>query len=404
MALIGKLTWKVRRAIPHIPWALRHTAHVFKKRGFARGINYMQTLIRTGEDGAGFDQPIYAALPVGLVPYPHRIEVETTTKCALRCVKCEHTYWDVPHQHMTYNQFVHILDQFPKLTTVSMSGIGHNFENPDFLKMVKHACSRNLFVQFFDTFLLLNEERARKLVEYGVSKINMSIDGATKEVYEKSQVGSDFERVLTNARRLASIKKEKHSLQPDMAFTIVVSRFNQHQLPDFLDIIASIVGDSQKFTYVEFIRVFPFGKNDHMLPDFSLLPKAREDVLRKAREMKVPFKFRFVFNYFHETVTKPPVKCCQEYLVPFFTVNGTVYPCCALTEGNQRGKIDKYCPGNIFETPFRDMWYGPEYRNLMRMLRKNEIPPLCNKFRECDAFDTEHAKVYHTVIREKNSV
>ena len=113
---------------------------------------------------------------------------------------------------MTCDQFVHVLGQFPRLSTVSLSGIGHNFQNPDFMRMVEHACSRNLFVQFFDTFLLLTEERARRLVELGVSKINMSLDGATKEVYERLQVGSDFERVV--GQRAAPGADQEAAAQP----------------------------------------------------------------------------------------------------------------------------------------------------------------------------------------------
>ena len=392
---------KLRKALPHVGWVAQHTAHVFRRRGGSRGWNYLRTVVRTAEDGAGFDWPVYRLLPVHWVPYPHRIEVEVTTKCSLRCVKCEHTYWSQPQRNMTYEQFVHVLRQFPQLSTVSMSGIGHNWQNPDFLRMLEYACARHLFVQFFDTFLLFTEERARRVVQLGVSKINMSVDGATKEVYEKSQVGGNFERAVENARRLALIKKEMRSLQPELAFTVVVTRYNQDQLPRFLDLAASIVGDSQKAAYLEFIRLIPFRENSGLLPDVTLLQRARDEVLRHAREMRVPFTFRFAFNHFHELREKPPVSCCLEWVVPFITVDGTVYPCCAVTEGNQRGKIERYCMGNVFEQPFREMWNGPRYRALKAMLRGGEVPPVCNMFRECNGFATERGICRHDVVREE---
>jgi MoaA/NifB/PqqE/SkfB family radical SAM enzyme len=400
---LKQIAHKAWKAIPHIPWAAKHAWHVFQRRGYRRGMNYIQTLVRTAEDGAGFDWPLYTILPARRALYPHRIEVEVTTKCSLKCVKCEQTYWSETQQNMSYEQFVHVLNQFPRLTTVSMSGIGHNFQNPDFLPMVEYACSRQLFVQFFDTFLLLNENRARKLVEFGVSKINLSIDGATKDVYESCQVGSNFELIVANARRLAQIKKEMRSLQPEMAFTVVVTNLNQHQLPEFLEIIASIVGDSQKYAYVEFIRLLPFKENRYLMPDVTELPAAQDAVLRRAAQMNTPFRFRFAFNHFHEVVDKPPVNCCLEWIVPFITVHGTVYPCCALTEGNQRSKIEKYCMGNIFETPFRELWKGPKYSNLRSMLRRNEAPPVCNIFRECNAFATETAFYKHKTVREEKA-
>ena len=36
-----------------------------------------------------------------LNPYPPYIEVETSTKCNLRCVQCENTYWQEPPQDLT---------------------------------------------------------------------------------------------------------------------------------------------------------------------------------------------------------------------------------------------------------------------------------------------------------------
>jgi radical SAM protein with 4Fe4S-binding SPASM domain len=78
-------------------------------------------------------------------------------------------------------------------------------------------------------------------------------------------------------------------------------------------------------------------------------------------------------------------------VVPFITVHGAVYPCCALTEGNQRGRIEEHCLGNIYETPFREIWNGPRYRRLKEMLRANEAPPICHMFRECNAYATESA-------------
>ena len=131
------------------------------------------------------------------------------------------------------------------------------------------------------------------------------------------------------------------------------------------------MGDSQKCAYVEFIRLIPFAENRFLLPDFSVLRKRRARPSSAApRRLRVPFRFRFAFNHFHEVRDKPPVSCCLEWVVPFITVHGAVYPCCALTEGNQRGKIEKHCLGNIFDTPFREIWNGPRYRRLKEMLRR----------------------------------
>jgi len=48
-------------------------------------------------------------------PQPKYLEIETTTACNLKCTMCEHTYWCEKDQNMTYDQFLHIIDQFLNL-------------------------------------------------------------------------------------------------------------------------------------------------------------------------------------------------------------------------------------------------------------------------------------------------
>ena len=44
--------------------------------------------------------------------------------------------------------------------------------------------------------LLMNREWSRNLVRMNVSKISISLDGATKETYEKIRKGGDFDKVI----------------------------------------------------------------------------------------------------------------------------------------------------------------------------------------------------------------
>ena len=67
-----------------------------------------------------------------------------------------------------------------------------------------------IFIQFVTNGSLLNEKLINNLCEKkNISLIGVSIDGATKETFEKIRVRSNFELIISNTRRLISKIKEK---------------------------------------------------------------------------------------------------------------------------------------------------------------------------------------------------
>ncbi|MGD9008093.1 MAG: hypothetical protein PVG41_09235 [Desulfobacteraceae bacterium] len=58
--------------------------------------------------------------------------------------------------------------------------------------------------------MLLNEVKAKALIEAGIDWICVSMDGATAEMYNKIRRGSDFERVCRNVAALDRLRKGKH--------------------------------------------------------------------------------------------------------------------------------------------------------------------------------------------------
>ena len=52
-------------------------------------------------------------------PYPPYVEIEISTYCNLKCLMCEHTYWNEPGKNMTYDQFLHIMKRYPAAPVLS---------------------------------------------------------------------------------------------------------------------------------------------------------------------------------------------------------------------------------------------------------------------------------------------
>lgn len=359
------------------------TMFYIKQGKFRNAYNYLWTLATTQEDGAAILEPIYRSNP-DWAPYPERIEVEVSNKCCLRCLKCEHTYWNEKPRNMSFKEFKHILKQFPTLKAISMTGIGHGFENPEFLKMLKYVKSKQIFTQFFDPFFLINESRSKEIVKLNVDKVIMSIDGATRKTYNRLHVGSDFNLVVKNITRLIQLKKEYDSMFPDMCFQYIVQKPNVKEMPAFIELVDKITGeDPSLFKTVQFIRLIPFKENRKLDPKVST--RIYKQTILKAKKLG---GFRLTFCNIPDTVKKPPISQCTSWRVPFITTEGDYYPCCALTENNARALVRKQVRWNLLKDDFRDVWNSKEFRKFVWTIKKGGIPPICNTYINCSTYET----------------
>lgn len=313
-----------------------------------------------------------------LDPYPWLCEIEVTTACNLRCTLCEHTYWKEPVHHMSFEQFKSIIDQFPHLVWIGLTGIGESFLNKDFVKMLAYVTDREVFVELYDTFYFIDDALARHLINMKVDRLFASIDGASKEVYEKIRVGSDFERVTGNVRRLAQLKHQQGALYPQIDFHFVVTKDNVHEMPLYIQMVHDLVGEFEAPT-VQFTQ---------MLHEFEeikgLFVQVPQEIQDETAEEAARLGVKVVFNA-DVPVSHPSIKECKEWIMPFIFVTGHVIPCCAGNEAGHRDFQKETALGNVFEQSFRDIWYSHQYKAFRRALSRGGVPVQCSN---CCLYDT----------------
>ena len=386
-----------REGKKYVPHLLNQALFLVNKGRPREAFNYLWAHAFEKEEGAALAEPFYRRNP-DLAPYPKRIELEVSTECSLRCVKCEHTYWEEKQKMMTLEELKHILKQFPTLRAISLSGIGHGMEKRDqYLKMIEYIREKSIFIQFFDTLLFVDEKTARKLIDSRANKVWMSIDAATAETYKKLQVGSDFDVVVNNAKKLIKLKREKKSLFPELEFHYIVQEPNVKEMPDFIDLAYDITKeDPSLLITVQFTRLIPFKENSYLIPN---VPQEIVDETKK-RANKYG-NFRVEFCNLPDYSVRLPVSECTAWTVPFITVDGDCYPCCSLTEGNMRSKIRGQSFGtfdvNLFKDDFRDVWYSEKFRKFIRAFNKGICPKICYYPRPCPIFNIEREQVDESI-------
>jgi len=349
---------------------LRYIFYLLKKRKFSMALNHLWVAIFSRDSGLALLDTLYRLFPF-IRPYPRAIEIEISTRCHLRCSICEHTYWQEPPRDMSFAEFKKIVDQFPGLKWCGPSGIGSSFLNPDFMKMLRYLKERNVFVEFFDSFDLVDEKIAEELVDLGIDKIWVSLDACQPETYSQIRVGTSLEKVTKNLQTLMEIKEKKKSPLPEIWFQMIITKLNVGQMPDYVDFVYRMIKD-KKYNYATLIfwtNILSFAEVQQLATEIP--EDIRQEVLRRAK------RYGLFINWNENIQPTNPPSCCVRWNEPFVLVTGHVQPCCIINQANQREHQKKYAFGNLLQQDFHDIWKSREFKDFLQTLKKNKFPPIC---------------------------
>jgi len=309
-----------------------------------------------------------------LKPFPRYVEIEVTTRCNLKCVMCEHTYWKEPIRDMSFDEFKHIVDQFPGLKWAGLTGIGESFLNKDFLNMVRYLRSKHISVELSDNFFLVNEKIARELLEAGLELVYLSLDAATKETYEKIRVNSKWDTVIKNFKNFIKMRDEMGLKKPHINFYYVVLKNNMHEMLQYLDLVNSFNLDRPEVCFTPLLHAFKEAEH--------LSVKLTDDLIEKVEDRGKELGIKISWN---QNVHKlPPINKCYAWLMPYIFPTGHVVACCAVNEANQREYRKKTALGNIYEKSFKEIWNDEAYTTLRKKISRGEVPIQC---KYCPIYD-----------------
>jgi MoaA/NifB/PqqE/SkfB family radical SAM enzyme len=163
-----------------------------------------------------------------------KVYVEPTTYCNLDCRTCIRHHWDETLGSMSEETFASLfsgLGDFSPPPTVFFGGLGEPLANPSTIKWVGEAKSLGANVELITNGTLLNEKRARGLIEAGLDALWVSIDGATPESYSDVRLGDELPRVIENLERFRRLRGGGHFPKPEIGIAFVAMRRNINELP-----------------------------------------------------------------------------------------------------------------------------------------------------------------------------
>ena len=114
-----------------------------------------------------------------------------------------------------------------KVRSVDFSGGGEALLQPNLAEWITDAKSAGCETGFLTNGVLLKKEMARRLIDEGLDWIGISMDGATKDIYEEIRIGAKFDRVCENLSNLAALRVGK---VPKIMINFVLMPMNFHHV------------------------------------------------------------------------------------------------------------------------------------------------------------------------------
>jgi len=285
----------------------------------------------------------YRAKKIRLGYLPIRLWIEPTDHCNLRCVMCPNK--DLPKEKkgfMDLDLFQKIIDEAAAFVfDVHLLHRGESLLHPHFFEMAGYAHGKGIRTKLHTNGTVLDEKKARLIIDSGLDQVSFSFDGYDKETYESIRVNGDFERTVQNIVRFLQIKKEEQSKKP---YAIL-------ELINFPDSPIKSNSQSQK----DFLRHFK---------DLPLDKIVIKEYHNWAGETgKVPKRRHY-----------SPCTFLWNALIIFW--DGSVLPC-------SQDFFGYYILGNVKESSLAEIWNNDK----MLHLRLNHINGHIDEFetcRECD--------------------
>lgn len=284
--------------------------------------------------------------------YPVRLILEPTNVCNLGCPLCPASRDNKDHERgmMKLEDFTALIDEVGDyLFEVDLYDFGESFLNPRIYEMIEYAGRRNIRTNISSN---LNVGDPEKIVKSGLSRLIVSIDGASQESYARYRVHGELPVVLAKIRAVNEAKRAAGTRSPELVWRFIPMRQNEHELPRVRE-LARELGMR--------LDVLPMRLNT------AIEREAGQDNERVKAEW-LPSLGEFKRRAFQEPVRPVPgaPKSCL-FLWAQAAVNweGSVTPCCAISD------YKTYAFGHLrHDGGFLGAWNTDVYQRARRMVRR----------------------------------
>jgi MoaA/NifB/PqqE/SkfB family radical SAM enzyme len=167
-------------------------------------------------------------------PLPPMVVLDVTNTCNLKCIHCPQPLLqarpDFKPLHLKWEHFKKIADEIAEVDQpilLRIAGDGEPLIHPQLVEMVEYAkANTKAVVNVTTNGLILDQEKADRLLKAGVDLVDFSIDGFSK------RVGGKYERLLANIFRFLD-RRAALRANTKMMVSFIAQKENQEEAEPF---------------------------------------------------------------------------------------------------------------------------------------------------------------------------
>ena len=278
---------------------------------------------------------------------PVSISIEPTTACNLGCTECPSglKQFTRPTGNLDPMLFESIIDQLKEhLVYLTLYFQGEPFIHKGFLELVRIANQQGIYTSTSTNGHFLSEDNARGIIESGLSRLIISIDGTDQATYEKYRVNGNLSTVIEGVKRLEEMKKRMRSSKPFTEIQFIAFRHNEDQIPEMRKLFKELGSDK---LIIKTAQIYDFESKNEIIPQNGSLSRYERD-----EQGEYVIKNKLLDH------------CWRMWHSCVITWDGKVVPCCF-------DKDASHVFGDLKEQSFDEIWYGPRYNEFRNSLLKS---------------------------------
>ncbi len=201
---------------------------------------------------------------------PRLIFWEVTKGCNLRCIHCRATATELASPtDLPTEKALDIIRQIAGYANpiLVLSG-GEPLYRTDIFQLARYGTDLGLRVALATNGTLVTKELARKIVDAGVKRVSISLDGANAEIHDSFRgIPGAFDAAIYGFRNL----KE---LGMPVQINMTIARHNAKQLPDVLNMVRNLGADA-----LHTFLLVPVGCGVDIAEEQMVPPQEYEEIL-----------------------------------------------------------------------------------------------------------------------------
>ena len=268
------------------------------------------------------------------ITYPFALSIESSGFCQLQCPECPTGAAVLSREkgHMNLELFNKIIYEIKDYTFyLNLYFQGEPLLHPQIDKIISMAAKNRFYTTLSTNAQLIDKSMSRKIVASGLSRIIISLDGFSQEVYERYRRGGKVDKVKNAILRLIEAKKKAKSPLPLVVVQSLAFTHNKHEIPSIKEWCKATGVDKLE---IKTAQINEFG-------DGSVKPDPQKS------------RYKNSSNPANSIPGTPYNHCWRQWSNPVITWDGQMVPCCY-------DKDAKYSLGNISNKTFNEIWQKNE--------------------------------------------